>query len=422
MMPLFLGTHLSFLADLFGVSLKAFRMVHRSAGMMSFALVLLHVLVVVAPGVGSFSLSVPANLYGLIGGLALSFLILLSIPILRKPSYELFLRIHQALAVLVTYSTVRHLMSTSKFHWLYVYNFAGIVAGLLVFQCGAVIFRNKAWGCDFPRAYIARVNDTVRIRITTSWPVEVKAGQYINLWIPSVSWYILQSHPFVVTNWVEGKQGTLELFIQPRRGLTRELFSHGTLDARDSVPRLALFSGPHGVSIPVVEYETVLMVATGFGIAALLPYLRELIHGYNTCKTRTRRVHLVWQLQSLDIGVAAESLLNNALDDDTLDNGYVSKVASRILCISIYVESDGISKVPFSQRAIIYPGTADVDEILQGEIAGKYIKRLQAAPEERGKILVMVSGTGELRDHLRALVRPHLDDRVRLQELEFQPE
>ncbi|KAH6675937.1 hypothetical protein B0J14DRAFT_587659 [Halenospora varia] len=293
-------------------------------------------------------------------------------------------------------------MSTSKFPWQYLYIFAGIVAALFVVQLGTVVFQNKAWGRNFSRAYITRVNDTVRIRITASRPVEIKAGQYINIWIPSVSWYILQSHPFVVTNWVEGKQGTLELFVQPRRGLTRKLFSHGTLDTRNFIPRLALFSGPHGISIPVVEYETVLMVATGFGIAAQLPYLRKLIHGYQTCKTRTRRVHLVWQLQSLDIGVAAESLLNDALDEDTLDN-------SCILSISIYVESDGVSKVPFGQRATIYPGTADIEG-------------LQVASEERGKLLVMVSGTGELRDQLRALVRPHLDHGVRLQELEYQPE
>lgn len=35
---------------------------------------------------------------------------------------------------------------------------------------------------------------------------------------------------------------------------------------------------------------------------------------------------------------------------------------------------------------------------------------------------MLVSGSGALRDHLRTLVRPHLDDGVRLQELEFQPE
>ena len=66
MMPLFLGAHLSFLADRFGVSLKMFRLLHRSAGMMSFALLVLHVLVVVARGAGEYSLGVPENLYGLI--------------------------------------------------------------------------------------------------------------------------------------------------------------------------------------------------------------------------------------------------------------------------------------------------------------------------------------------------------------------
>ena len=232
-------------------------------------------------------------------GSALCALLLLSIPIFRRPSYELFLRIHQGLAVLVIYSTTQHLMSTSKFPWRFVFIFAGIVATLFILQLLTTVFRNKAWNHDFSRAYITRANDTVRIRITASRQIDVKAGQYINIWIPSISWYILQSHPFVVTNWVEGKQDTLELFIQPRRGFTRDIFSHGTTDARDIIPRLVLFSGPHGISIPVVEYETVLMVATGFGIAALLSYLRELIHGYQTCKTRTRRVHLVWQLQSL---------------------------------------------------------------------------------------------------------------------------
>lgn len=234
------------------------------------------------------------------GGSALCLLILLSIPFLRKPSYEIFLRTHQALAALVVYSIVRHVISQSNFNWSYVYIFAGVFAALLAFQCGVVMFRNKAWGRHFPRAFITHIDQTVRVRMTMSRPIEVKAGQYINLWIPSVSfWSFLQSHPFVVTNWADGKQDTLELFIQPRRGLTRELFSHGTLDERVSVPRLALFSGPHGTSVPVGEYETVVMVATGFGIAAQLPYLRKLIHGYNTCNARTRRVHLVWQLQSL---------------------------------------------------------------------------------------------------------------------------
>jgi hypothetical protein len=47
------------------------------------------------------------------------------------------------------------------------------------------------------------------------------------------------------------------------------------------------------------------------------------------------------------------------------------------------------SKVPFSRRATIYPGRADIREIIQSEATGEYIKRVQAGPEERGKMLVI---------------------------------
>jgi NAD(P)H-flavin reductase len=48
------------------------------------------------------------------------------------------------------------------------------------------------------------------------------------------------------------------------------------------------------------DCENILMVAGGFGIAAHLPYLKELIYGYNARKVRARRIYLVWQVR--DIG------------------------------------------------------------------------------------------------------------------------
>ncbi|KAH9216221.1 hypothetical protein DL95DRAFT_387982, partial [Leptodontidium sp. 2 PMI_412] len=53
-------------------------------------------------------------------GSALYSLLFLSVPIFRRLWYELFLRIHQSLAVLVMYSTIQHLRSTSKFPWRFV--------------------------------------------------------------------------------------------------------------------------------------------------------------------------------------------------------------------------------------------------------------------------------------------------------------
>jgi NAD(P)H-flavin reductase len=39
---------------------------------------------------------------------------------------------------------------------------------------------------------------------------------------------------------------------------------------------MALYSGPHGLSEPVDDYENVLLVASDSGIPAVIPYARKL--------------------------------------------------------------------------------------------------------------------------------------------------
>jgi Ferric reductase NAD binding domain len=99
-------------------------------------------------------------------------------------------------------------------------------------------------------------------------------------------------------------------------------------------------------------YENVLMVASGFGIAAQLPFLKKLIHGYNERRLHARRIHLVWQARDIgrsstpsnlhhkidltetDVAVAAQTLLNSPLDEDTLDDGWVSRMTLMNLRVS----------------------------------------------------------------------------------------
>lgn len=102
----------------------------------------------------------------------------------------------------------------------------------------------------------------------------------------------------MVISWAEKPQEHLDLFIEPRRGLTRELLYHAK--NTHAMNPLVMFSGPHGKSIPMDDSENILMVASDFGIAAHLPYLKQLIHGYNVREVRARRIHLVWQVR--DIG------------------------------------------------------------------------------------------------------------------------
>lgn len=59
----------------------------------------------------------------------------------------------------------------------------------------------------------------------------------------------------------------------------------------------------------------------------------------------------------------------------------------QILGISIYIKAGMMDNVPFGRRAILYNGSADLNAIIQEEMSGIYIKRVQA--EKTGEMLVM---------------------------------
>ncbi|CRG88114.1 hypothetical protein PISL3812_05141 [Talaromyces islandicus] len=136
----------------------------------------------------------------------------------------------------------------------------------------------------------------------------------------------------------------------------------------------------------VDRYEGVVLVASGFGIAAAIPYLKKLVYSYNTSASRTRRVHLVWEVETLDIAIAVQANLNSLLEDDVLKKRY-------ILTISIYVKSGQIigdvMKFGNHDQAVVYNGRAGYGQILQAEISGELIERLPNAKEEKGELLVM---------------------------------
>ena len=82
-------------------------------------------------------------------------------------------------------------------------------------------------------------------------------------------------------------------------------------------------------------YKSILMVASGFGIAAQLAYLKKLIYGYNARLVRARRIHLVWQIadkgrnpdqpqvvtNAHEASRWSRSSMNHALEEDKLDVG-----------------------------------------------------------------------------------------------------
>ncbi|KAH2388641.1 hypothetical protein KXW70_006590 [Aspergillus fumigatus] len=417
---------LGLFADVLGLSFDTCRRVHGAAAWMTSALLALHIVVAMLDH-QKFSLHEQSNLFAVIGAGSLVGLMLFSLSLFRRLSFELFLRTHQALAAVCIYMTWRHLPSVSIFPRVYIYIPLAILLLSTFLHVLLFLYRN---GILPPRTYpYASVmcrkkcentqgsdedpaEDTpLKIRMALPRPMHVKAGQYVNLWMPSVSFSSwLQCHPFMVTSWSPGRQDVLDLFVRTRHGLTEKLRARAAREGTASFT--AFVSGPYGRSESVGEYESVLAVASGFGIAGVVPYIKRLLYGYNTSSVRVRRVHLVWQVQTMDIAVAAEPLLNSLLDDDVLDDGY-------ILEMSFYAEykTKAGKARPFGvhHRATIYNGFPDYDSIISTEATGEHIERVSNSREER------VSAKDELQDHLTVIVRKYLDQRVKFHKVEFQP-
>jgi hypothetical protein len=92
------------------------------------------------------------------------------VSLFRRPSYELFIRTHQALAALAAYSIWRHLPSEKAFPRAYLY----ISAGLFLFMCLAqgymVIRRNGVFRYRGAQAHITHEHGAVRVRVLFSGP------------------------------------------------------------------------------------------------------------------------------------------------------------------------------------------------------------------------------------------------------------
>lgn len=277
---------------------------------------------------------------------SLALLIVLCLPIARRLSYELFLRSHQLLAFSVLYSLWQHTQGGTRWAQYLVIGAAAMLVGTSLLQVIDVLCRHRFFYHGLPRASVEKVGGGVRVSIAVQFPLSIHVGQYLNLYMPTYTFSFssfLQSHPFMVTS-VQHREAetTVELMIDPRHGWTSKLAQAAHVRGRASnTLYTTFFSGPHGRSFPVDDYGIVVLAASGWGVMAQLPYLQYLIRGYNTYTACTRRIHLIWQLDHISKscnpslhcpglwlitagdGAAAQELLNRALLEDTLDDGYV---------------------------------------------------------------------------------------------------
>lgn len=234
---------------------------------------------------------------------ALGFIFILSIRLMRSLLYESFLNSHLVLAVATLVAIWCHIPEKKAVTMFLQFGICLWVAMSMVHWC-LFVFRNFVFSRSFATAVVKPLSNqgvtseldpeqVMQVDIAIPRPWRVRAGQHIFLSIPKLGILRgLRGHPFVITWWDRDITGlTVTLLIKSRTGFTRELRRH--VDK----PLRVFVDGPFGTRHNFGDYGTVVMVATGIGIAGHIPYLKELISGYNSCEVKTRRILLIWKTQ-----------------------------------------------------------------------------------------------------------------------------
>ncbi|KAL9040255.1 MAG: hypothetical protein Q9214_004560, partial [Letrouitia sp. 1 TL-2023] len=158
-----------------------------------------------------------------------------------------------------------------------------------------VLFRNHVWGKPTGTARLLQINDVIKVRIGVPRPWYVKAGDYVYVWIPGLSfWSLFESHPFMVVWWdqdAQEKGAAIYLLVKQRSGFTQKLLRHvGPTELKVWV------DGPYRSWSDFGDFGSIIMFASGIGIAAQVPHIKEILRDYKNHSVRTRSITLIWQM------------------------------------------------------------------------------------------------------------------------------
>ncbi|EME85023.1 uncharacterized protein MYCFIDRAFT_173895 [Pseudocercospora fijiensis CIRAD86] len=165
-----------------------------------------------------------------------------------------------------------------------------------------IAYRSYLFGTERAQIEVVRRQsdareDAVRILVPLRKKWDFRAGQYVRLCVPQASiTALMQMHPFMVYYWAKHTRNGrdiwyLGLLIQPRRGFTANL-----IRAR-SAEVTALIDGPYGKPYRHLRnYGTIILVASGMGVAPLIPVIREALD-FMPGESCLRKVHLLWDAE-----------------------------------------------------------------------------------------------------------------------------
>ncbi|KAJ5577623.1 uncharacterized protein N7459_006587 [Penicillium hispanicum] len=331
---------------------------------------------------------------GLVAACAMVASLLHSPSPIRHAFYETFIHLHIAIAVVC-------------FGFLWVHVDGMVAQDYLVRATRLFIIVYRNFGRQSTTATVeALPGDAMRVTLRLARPWTFKPGQHIYLYIPAVGWWT--SHPFSV-GWSEvddsisddtslpiskqdllsaaPRQTTLSLLIRRRTGMTDKLFQRAANSLGSRVTLRAFAEGPYGNIHSMDSYGTVMLFAGGVGITHHVPFVRHLVAGFADGTVATRRLTLVWIIQSPEHLEWIRPWMTSILAMDR---------RREILRIMLFVTRPRNAKEIQSPSATVqmFPGRPNINTLVGMEVENQI-----------GAMGVLVCGNGSLSDDVRRVCR-----------------
>jgi NAD(P)H-flavin reductase len=322
--------------------------------------------------------------------------------VVRHAFYETFKYLHIALVILAIVGIWVHLKDLPmQLHILM--GCIGIWALERSIRVLRLAYRNLGSGSS--KACVeALPGNAVRVTLDLVRPWKFKPGQHAYLYMPSVG--LWTSHPFSVA-WSEEaenldeKRGIpkdrheilalrktrISFVIRARTGFTNKLFVKAEQAPNGTLYTKCFAEGPYGGIHSMESYGTALLFAGGIGISHQVPYVRNLVSGFANGTIATRKVVLVWVIQSPEHLEWIRPWMTEILAMDRRRD---------VLRIMLFVSRPRSTKEIHSPSATVqmFPGRPSVETLLDMEIENQV-----------GAMGVSVCGSGSLSDDVRAACR-----------------
>lgn len=369
-----LGGKANFVTLVTGISYEKLNYIHQYLGVAALFLSLVHTIPFIHQPLAEGGLARLRELYNAdllyrngIPPLVLLFLLCtLSKYRIRKIFYEGFWHVHWILGLGYFATLTWHvygLLESDHYMW-----------AALAFWAVQVIYRLIVRTCFKPNALFLRPTEASLFKLPGSNAYEVRVKNRGITWKPGQHVYlrftsrILDNHPFSVCNLPDTKEDELKFIIVPKKGLTRVLYNK--LD--QSLKEKVFIDGPYGgCSRDHNSFDNVILLATGSGISATLPFLIDLSKNIASGANKvTKQIHFVWIVRHRDDIKWFESELQSALECNCVS-------------LEIFVSADGPSEDKLGLELAIMKEesdiqttqkVSDIEELIENESAISNIK------------------------------------------------